>query len=308
MAIHLEKWEARNWTDSHHGNLFKCITAWLRWRPGKTKLKWVKGHSGIKGNEEADKLTGEGASKPIPPTLTPLDRPPNLTTNGATLAHLEQKDLYRILISKNKIPKRSKTEQNIKEIKTCAQDTFKNLPSTEAIWLATKNQALTKKMRDFIWKATQNMYKIGEFWLPISSFEERGICPLCDELDSMEHILTKCSSNVRSTAWRLANDLWRKKSNTDIPMKLGDILGCGLAKFETNSKTNKGINRLYTIIISETTYLIWKMRNERRIRDRDNITETRCPGSDFGLASIPSHQSPLIPTLHSFPISHISVT
>ena len=34
----------------------------------------------------------------------------------------------------------------------------------------------------------------------------------------------------------------------------------------------------------------------------------RCPGSDFGLASIPSHQSPLILTLHSFPISHISVT
>ena len=39
-----------------------------------------------------------------------------------------------------------------------------------------------------------------------------------------------------------------------------------------------------------------------------NFSSRRCPGSDFGLASSPSHQSPLIPTLHSFPISHISVT
>ena len=34
----------------------------------------------------------------------------------------------------------------------------------------------------------------------------------------------------------------------------------------------------------------------------------RCPGSDFSLASSPSHQSLWIPTLHYFPISHISVT
>ena len=46
--------------------------------------------------------------------------------------------------------------------------------------------------------------------------------------------------------------------------------------------------------------LVWKALLDLR--------SDHCPGSDFGLASSPSHQSPLIPTLHSFPISHISVT
>ena len=35
-----------------------------------------------------------------------------------------------------------------------------------------------------------------------------------------------------------------------------------------------GKNRLYRIIVSETAYLIWKMRNERRIKDEDSPNDT----------------------------------
>ena len=55
-----------------------------------------------------------------------------------------------------------------------------------------------------------------------------------------------------------------------LPARLGDILGCGLANFKSNDKPDRGKNRLYRILMSETAYLIWKMRNERRIRDSDN--------------------------------------
>jgi len=86
----------------------------------------------------------------------------------------------------------------------------------------------------------------------------------------MEHILATCKAIARDTTWKLANEIWKKRHPTKIPVRLGDILGCGLADFKTNGKPDKGKNRLYRILVSETAYLIWKMRNERRIRDGDD--------------------------------------
>ena len=44
-------------------------------------------------------------------------------------------------------------------------------------------------------------------------------------------------------------------------------MGCGLAAFSTRGKPDRGKNRLYRILVLEVAYLIWKLRNERRIRD-----------------------------------------
>ena len=78
-----------------------------------------------------------------------------------------------------------------------------------------------------------------------------------------------CKARARTTLWALANDLWKRRSGTLLPHRLGDILGCSLAEYKLNDKPDKGKNRLYRILVSETAYLIWKMRNERRIRDED---------------------------------------
>lgn len=94
-----------------------------------------------------------------------------------------------------------------------------------------------------------------------------------------EHILTTCKAKPRELAWKLANDLWSNKHNDALPTRLGDIMGCGLAKFMTNGKPDKGKNRLYRIIVSKTAYLIWKLRNERRIRDGDD-TNNKAPNSE----------------------------
>ena len=57
-----------------------------------------------------------------------------------------------------------------------------------------------------------------------------------------------------------------------LPSRLGDILGCGLVNLKKEGKPDKGKNRSRRILMSETGYLIWKMRNERRIRDGDDQT------------------------------------
>ena len=120
----------------------------------------------------------------------------------------------------------------------------------------TRHKDLTRKTRDFLWKSTQNAYKIGSHWNPIEGFKQGGICPLCKEQEDMSHILTECTARLKTLAWELANEVWKNWSNTHLPSRLGDILGCGLANFMHNNKPNWGKNRLYRILISETTFLI----------------------------------------------------
>lgn len=157
-------------------------------------------------------------------------------------------------------------------IQACAQATFNAQPTTEWVWLVTRHKDLTRKTRDFLWKSTQNTYKISEFWLPIINYEQRGVCHLCNKLEDMEHILTSCKTKMRELTWKLVNNLWRRCSNSPLPHRLGDILGCSLAEFRKNNRPDKGKNRLYHILVSETAFLIWKMRNKQRIRDEDSTT------------------------------------
>ena len=269
LTKNIKQWERRDWLNVENKDIFKCITAWMRWRSGKTTLQWVKGHNGTKGNEEADKLASEGAKKPMPTTELDLNPPYNQLTSGAKLSSLEQRDFYQVLREKRRIPPRSGAERNVGTIKACAQDTFGSNPTTEKVWEATRHKDLTRKTRDFLWKSTQNAYKIGSYWNPIEGFEQRGICPLCEEQEDMNHILVDCTARPREQAWELANKVWGNRNETPLPSRLGDILGCGLASFKRGNRPDRGKNRLYRILVSETAYLIWKMRNERRIRDHE---------------------------------------
>ena len=95
--------------------------------------------------------------------------PPNQTTAGARLAKMEQKDFYKILNSKHRIPARKKAIRNIGIIQAYAKESFDHSLTTENVWKVTRHKDFTRKTHDFLWKSTQNTYKIGEYW------EHRGL-------------------------------------------------------------------------------------------------------------------------------------
>ncbi|KAJ6472421.1 hypothetical protein C8R45DRAFT_835894 [Mycena sanguinolenta] len=81
----------------------------------------------------------------------------------------------------------------------------------------------------------------------------------------LAHILVDCESPGPSIIWAAAEKLWRERESEWPEVSLGSILGCGLAEFRDNGKLRRGAQRLYRILMSESAYTIWLLRNDRVI-------------------------------------------
>lgn len=268
LTKNLNRWEETGWIGVSHSNFFKCTVAWLRNRRKPTVLRWVKGHIGIEGNEGADMLAGAGAEIPRGPDKMDLRRPPGLMQTGAQLNKVSQRLLYKGIRSRKTKAKRNGTARNLLRIQEEVSGTFGTEPEDAAIWRLMRSKDISRNIRDFLWKATHNALKVGDFWRNIPGYDDRATCQVCGETDTMEHILTECEAPGREIDWRLATALWNKKYEGDITPGIGGILGCGLSNFALEGKPRKGKNRLYRIIISESAFLVWKMRCERQIGGR----------------------------------------
>ena len=86
----------------------------------------------------------------------------------------------------------------------------------------------------------------------------------------MGHILTECTAPGRHEVWELCRKVWLRKWPTWPVLELGTILGCGLAEFKDDEgRAHPGAARLFRILISESAFLIWSLRCERRIEKQD---------------------------------------
>ncbi|EPS96086.1 hypothetical protein FOMPIDRAFT_62548 [Fomitopsis schrenkii] len=141
------------------------------------------------------------------------------------------------------------------------------------IWRGLRHKDLRRPVVDFLWKGIHRAHRIGQFWLKIPGHEDRAVCEWCNEQDSLEHILLQCSAVGQSTVWDLAKAAWNRKNSSWVPLKLHDLLAIGpRSRVLMPGKPTAGhLARFWRILISESAYLIWKLRCERVIgRSEDN--------------------------------------
>ena len=231
----------------------------------------MKGHAGIKGNKEVDKLAAKGADKEPEANEIDMRIPADMMTTGAALTKVSQSLIYHHLTNNEKI-ERVVTQRSLEKIKITAKEIFGMTPASEAIWKGIQNKDITKKVHDFMWKHAHGIYRLGKFWSHIPGYENSAECPMCRKYNTFEHIVTKCDSVEREVVWEQANRLWRRRYQEDLPVSEGAVLGAGLANFK-NSKGNPdaGKNRLYRILMTESAHLIWVLRCKRRITNEDNL-------------------------------------
>ena len=284
LTVHLKNWEDNGWIGIKNSEFFRATAYHLRKRSAPTTFQWVKGHSGIEGNEKADHLAHNGALK-VSHDPIDLNVPANFDLQGAKLESITQSIAYQGLTSTTTLEYKRNTLALLDITRYALQETTNSLEHDAKIWAACRHPDLSKKIQSFIFKTLHNTYRIGSFWEQINNFSHRARCTACAaETESMEHILTECTNPTRTTIWNAAKQLWPSKHGNWPTISIGLILGCGAINIphvpdENNpndkavENTKRGASRLLRIIISESAYLIWTLRCERVIQDKIHTPE-----------------------------------
>ncbi|KAJ7125857.1 hypothetical protein C8R46DRAFT_927517 [Mycena filopes] len=158
---------------------------------------------------------------------------------------------------------RKTTNKIISTVQDELRSQYVHAPTPATIWKSIRHKDVTRQIRTFLWKSMHGAHRIGKFWENIPECEDRAICGHCGVVETFEHIMLECERPGQKQVWALAKALWAKKHQKWPALSLGAILGCGLANFEDEKKKAiPSTARLYRILITESMYLIWKLRCE----------------------------------------------
>ncbi|KAJ7024095.1 hypothetical protein C8F04DRAFT_969440, partial [Mycena alexandri] len=210
-----------------------------------TSFRWIKGHAGNIGNEEADKLASEGASKT---TIDEVDMKIDsaFLMPGAKLQSITQSLAYK-MIRKIKMRKptyqeklqRKATKRNMALAQEAVADDDDGVPPPSTIWKSTRHKDLSRSVRFFLWMLIHDGYKVGKHWDKIEGHEEKAECRICGIQESMEHILTRCDVAGQTEVWELASELWKLKTGGELPKPTtGQIMACA-AGLKTKCRRNQ---------------------------------------------------------------------
>ncbi|KAI0641794.1 hypothetical protein C8Q79DRAFT_918924 [Trametes meyenii] len=255
----------------------------LRSRRATTAYRWVKGHNGHRGNEEADALAARGASKEQGEEMD-LAIPAPLMLSGAKLCCMTQKLAYKAIRERKaeKLRARPATTANLEEAKTDLWEACGRRVTTEGIWRSLYKKGVMRECRQYLWKAIHDAFMVGKHWqrekMP-ELLQQRALCKTCGELEDMRHILLKCKAHGQGAVWDLLRRTWGLTGKQWVTPSWGLAVAPGCYRVEDQVATGKptAMEELWTILWSESVYLIWKIRCERVIQN---------DGRDFTLEEI----------------------
>ncbi|KAJ7055340.1 hypothetical protein C8F01DRAFT_994543 [Mycena amicta] len=264
MTKHLKGWEDEGWVGVKNRQLLQALAAELRKRTGTTSFRVVDGNRNVTrasqmANEACDRADTTNIS------LAPAE---GYHVPGVKLAGTRQRVFYQT-IRERKDKKRKPRGSSDKRIKMVIADVLRDYDravSAEDVWVESRTKDISEKVRNYFWRNLHDSFRLGRDWEVVPECEHFGTCPTCECEETLQHILLECKEPGQSEIWAAAKKLWLKKNKTWPVNSLGAILGCAMATFKNSKgKPAAGSQRLFRILVSESAFLIWKLRNERRI-------------------------------------------
>ncbi|KAJ6545701.1 hypothetical protein B0H19DRAFT_955908 [Mycena capillaripes] len=271
MNKKLWRWEHEGWTGVPHRGILRCVAAELKARKAPTYLKVALPGTPERARcRQAAGIAKRTAKNPTP-AVWDLTIPINTALPGMSLVGNRQKIFYRSIREEKtrELTPRASTEKKLEAVRTAVYEIFDKRVTNTDIWRSVDTKDFLPRTAQFMWKNLHNAHRIGTYWTHIPECEDRAVCQDCEDVENLEHILLECECPGKKLIWKAAETLWLEREPEWPEVTLGTILGCGLADFrDERGKVKRGTQRLYRILMSESAYQIWRLRNDRVI-ERD---------------------------------------
>ncbi|KAG8919944.1 hypothetical protein FRC00_010703 [Tulasnella sp. 408] len=256
-------WEDSGWFGVTNADAWRKAWHLIRTRTAETSVRKVAAHTGIVGNEEADTLAKAGAdgNQEFAPYL---EVPHGWQLEGVNVRTLTYGKAYGWIRRRETKAKATASPINVERVLEELLDSH-DVRITEAkLWLSLREPYVRREISDFLWLALHGRSQCGTMfskWGP--EWEDLQYCE-CGAVESMGHILTDCGDAIwRLNLWDTMAELLRSSGTVPSTMckrpTFGEILALGAIRLP-----NRVATRLWATVVSETAFVIWKLRNRRR--------------------------------------------